>query len=659
MKIPFAGLYEKLRARFSAPDPPSQRPVVSKPVMKSGSSLSKTVLPNTTRKVAEPNPLETAAGVMTKAASQSAARSDPLSFTSSAKPRETALRSAAKIQIKSERAISLCLSDILDRLPPGLVKPRESFDLKRHILLNASEVEKGMTSGKPAVALTSVYQQAPEVFLRPPAPTDSAVVYLPLDKVLEQFMSFQVRPDQEQEQSVPHVATPILQVTLEDKDRFGTAIEPLENSPKSSSHVESATPEPVTAAEPEATAVATAKTPPIRSPIPLMAKLTPASPGRSDSGEAVATSVDLPPNGTGAPASERVPASSGPPVPTPPSSAPPPPPIPFKVPPPASDIRPRFIRLPGVEPREAASPTPRTTPSSSPERTIALALLPILEELPSFQLNASPSVVPDDVRIRLPLSLIEPQLAKGRVTVAAKVLQKAMPPEYRSLIKSDTAETPISLSLSEVLKHVPATFLRRREDQEQPSPVEDVETPISIAANEDAKRLAEPIRSTGHDDKQAEQAAVETEPSKVAVEVKTTQVAEAESDEPEQRLDARTVVARANALPGVAACTITFADGLNLAGKLPTELGADGLCAVAASLLQKIDNHLHEPKIGPLLGITLHAGKSITFLRRDNIVLAALHSGDDLPRETRDKLAALTEKLSRTYAESEPSHVHH
>jgi hypothetical protein len=80
---------------------------------------------------------------------------------------------------------------------------------------------------------------------------------------------------------------------------------------------------------------------------------------------------------------------------------------------------------------------------------------------------------------------------------------------------------------------------------------------------------------------------------------------------------------------------------------------------MAASLLQKIDNHLHEPNIGPLIGITLHATKSLTFLRRDNVVLAALHVGGDLPSETRDQLASLVEKLSHTYSESEATHVHH
>jgi predicted regulator of Ras-like GTPase activity (Roadblock/LC7/MglB family) len=286
-----------------------------------------------------------------------------------------------------------------------------------------------------------------------------------------------------------------------------------------------------------------------------------------------------------------------------------------------------------------------------PEASIAVRLLAILEELPPFQLNGSPSAVPDDLRVQFPLSLIEPQLASGRVVVAAKVLQKAMPEAYRNLIKSDTAETPITLPLHELLKHLPTTALRMRDDQEEPIIPEKVETPISVVADEDAQRLlkADPeasVKTTDQSQPKDAPTAAPAEPVKVDNEI-------------EQRLDARTVLARANALPGVAACAITFADGLNLAGNLPADLRADGLCAMAASLLQKIDNHLHEPNIGPLVGMTLHATKSLTFLRRNNIVLAALHAGGGLPTETREKLTSLVEKLSHTYSESEATHVHH
>jgi predicted regulator of Ras-like GTPase activity (Roadblock/LC7/MglB family) len=657
MKMPFSGLYEKLRARFSAPSGAVSHPSPeSKPLVKTGTSLSKTVLPNTARKVADPDALETLAGVVTKTGTQSLARVEPIAFTAPTKPTEASARPPGAVQVKTERAISLCLADILERLPPGLMKPRETFDPRRHILLKASELEKGMASGKPAVALASVYQQAPEMFLYAPAPTDSTMVYLPFDKVLAQFMSLQVRSNQEQDQVVPQLATPILQVTVEDKARFGTPIEPLQTQAKSPVEADAAGGATL-ATGAKTAAVTTAKPSSIRPPIPLLAKLPSAPPNPTRSRETAP--AELPPNGMGAPASERVPASSGPPVPTPPASSPPapPPPIPFKVPPPANDIRPRFIRVPGVEPREETGSSQKSASSRSPEPTIVLALLPILDELPPFQLNGSPSVVPDDVRIRLPLSLIEPQLASGRVTVPAKLLQKAIPTEYRALIKSDTTETPITLPLAEVLKHVPPALLRTREDQEQPTVVENVETPISMVAAEDAARLVESNQARSN--KHAEETLVHSDVAKVTVETKKTDAAEKRFNEPEQALDARTVVARANALPGVAACAITFADGLNLAGNLPADLGAEGLCAVAASLLQKIDNHLHEPKIGPLIGMTLHAANSITFLRRDNIVLAALHSGDDLPTATREQLVLLVEKLSRTYAEPESVHVDH
>jgi predicted regulator of Ras-like GTPase activity (Roadblock/LC7/MglB family) len=655
MKIPFLELYEKLRARFTAaPSGPARNCPPPIPVARKESSLSKTVLPNVTRKIGPPDPLQAAAGVITKAASQAAGRSEPISMpmTTPIKPRESTARAARKIETKTERAISLRLSDVVDRLPPELVKPRESFDADRSILLQASEIEKGMASGAPAVSLTTVYRQAPEIFLQTLPPSDSTLVRLPFDKVLAQFMSLQVRPDQVRDDLAPQLETPILQVTLEDKDRFGTAMEPLESSALPPVRVETATAKTLAAAEPEPSAIATMKPPPQRPPIPLSPKPAPSPSNASDPATAKRIPIDLPPNGTGAPASERVPALSGPPVPT--TLPPPPPPagIPFRVPPPCNDIRPKFIRIPGVAPGEELAPPAKAQAVKRPESSIGVKLLAILEELPPFQLNGSPSAVPEDVRVHFPLSLIEPQLASGRVVVAAKVLQKAMPEAYRNLIKSDTSETPITLPLHELLKHLPTTLLRMRDDQEEPTIPEKVETPISVAADEDAKRLAKAEAVTAEPAvKLSEQSQPEEAPSVVP--------AKSEKDEIEQRLDARTVLARANALPGVAACAITFADGLNLAGNLPADLRADGLCAMAASLLQKIDNHLHEPNIGPLLGITLHATKSLTFLRRDNIVLAALHAGGGLPAETRNKLTSLVENLSHTYSESEATHVHH
>ncbi len=288
----------------------------------------------------------------------------------------------------------------------------------------------------------------------------------------------------------------------------------------------------------------------------------------------------------------------------------------------------------------------KSAPAKESHAKIALALTAVLKEVPAFQLNGNPSAVPEDVRVEFPLSLIEPQLASGRVVVSPKVLQNAMPEIYRALLTVDPVGTPVSLPLQEILKNLPATVLRMRDDQEEIVLKQTIETPFSIKADEDAKRFhadAGPVPKVS--EQSPEQAQLEEEID----------------NQGEEKLDAKSVVARANALPGVAACAITFADGLSLAGNLPAELAAEGLCAVAPSVLQKIDKHMVGVRLGPLRAVTLHAGKSpVTFLMHGNICLAALHAGDDeLPSESRNQLATMVEELSRTYSQPEPAHVDH
>src|SRR6266852_7519554 len=104
-------------------------------------------------------------------------------------------------------------------------------------------------------------------------------------------------------------------------------------------------------------------------------------------------------------------------------------------------------------------------------------------------------------------------------------------------------------------------------------------------------------------------------------------------------LDAKQVIARASVLPGLKACAITFSDGLSLAGHLPPEIAADGLCAMAPSLLRKIDKHMCESKLGPLVAMTLHsADAAVSFFAKRNICLTALHSDEALAPEARGQL---------------------
>ena len=632
--------------------------------------------------------------------------------------------------------------EILDQLPTESIKPPNSFDSSRAIILNASDIEKGMASGKPSVPLVSIYQQAPEIFTNSVTPGDVTNVALPFTKVLEQFSKLQVRPDQEHDVDVPQLETPILKVTLEDTERFGTDIEPLQTSPLPPVKVEPATAKTIAAAEPEPAARSAARPKiALRDLEPLISAgdspTAPDSPptsikeGETDVAPTPAPKkipFHLPPNGTGAPASETVPASSGPPVPTiadiegstttkkepAPGSivakepiakipdiapkktasgseaasgiAPTAPPFKFRAP--SNDLRPKRTLVPGVEPKETPPTAEAIKPAGTNEQVcsppnvepkIVLSLQSLLSQLPAFQLNGSPSTVPEGVQVIFPLSLIQPQLASGRVVIPARTFQRAIPEAHRGIFMIDPNETPVSLPLDEIVKHLPPAALRMRDDQDEATPSEKFTTPFSIQAEEDARRFS---ASTGAVQKTTVETEKKAAEEKNIAQTKETPTFQAEADAPKEstvsrfeaasgkaaqkepeppKLDAKSAAIRAKELPGVASCAITFADGLGLAGNISAELAAEGLSAMAPSLLHKIESNLSDTKLGTLRAMTLHCSEAtVTFLRHGNICLTAQHSeGEDLSAETRAELSQLTQELSQTYPEVELSHVDH
>ena len=726
MTIPFTDIFKNMKARLfpaTAQTKPSAAPVVR--VEKSLSDrLSKTVLPTRARErmpvsieaalTAGPTP----APMPPRTISLDPARKQGSSFIK---------MSPAPADLPAERTISLQISDILDQLPPAAIKPRDSFSPDRVIVLKATEVEKGMASGKPTVSLASLYQQAPEIFLNSISPDDATPVSLPFDKVLDQFANLRVRPDQVSEQEVPQLETPFLAVTLEDTQRFGTTMKPLEASSNPPVKVQPATAENISAAEPEPAVreVKRSANPPSPRPVISLRDLDALEATPVTAGKAPAQSetkqqdlpkisphkipFHLPPNGTGEPASERVPASSGPPVPivpvdrkateeksagpvsveksaeplagkiaedmtAPPVSVPkteelpaakgaeppaiepkvtPPAKVPFKFKSPSDDIRPKFTLVPGTEPKKAA-PTIKLS-SKGEDARIRLPLQPLLQEVPAFQLHGSPMSVGEDVLIELPLSLIEPQLASGRVMIGAKVFQRAIPEAHRGLLIVDQNETPITLPLQVILKHLPSDSLRARPDQEAAVKLKhEITTPFSIQAEQDAKRFgamaaAAPAIAGGTPTKAENSEAVRPGTATEAIEIKKTA----------EEADPKLALAQASALPGVGACAISFADGLNLAGNIPSELGADGICAMTPSLWQRIGTHMQDTKLGSFKSMTLHCvDSSLTFFMEGGLCLTAVHAGGtDLSGKTQTELEAIVQKLSKTYAQPESTHT--
>ncbi len=651
MTIPFLHLFKrgpKTAAAVAEPPPPL---VATKP---ESERLSKTVLPSAVRP-----PGENGEGRAQES------RGIPPAVALALEPRV-------------ERVLSLPLSEIHPLFPEGVAKPIESLDRKRPVLFKAAEVEKGMAAGKPEASLASIHRQMPEVFLRTIAPTDPTMIVLPFQKVLEAFSHMKIRRDQVRDQMVPQVETPFLNVTLEDNKRFGLPNEPIETSDMPPVCLEPATAESIAKAQPESAAAALKVKAPSVPAAPRRVSLVdpPAAPTR--------IAFQIPPNGTGVSAPEIVPASSGPSVPTVDSKAAAggPARIPFKIAAPSEAARPRA---------DAAGPAPvALTPAPKDDRKITLSLRAVLENLLEFQRKGDPGTVPAEARFEIGLALVEPQLVTGKISVSPEVFAAGLPAEYREYFVAEDNSAPVMLPLQEVLINLPSATLKMRDDQEESVQGETFATPFSAAAEEDAKRFsgggapAAPAPKVEKPSLPAAPAPVpparETPPMLtasptqpvVAKEPALPVLAEKKpSTEPVPKatpapapktegLDAKAVVAKASGLAGVKACAISFADGLSLAGNLPDELEAEGLCAMAPTLLQKVATHMVATRFGEFQAMTLHgASSTVSFFMHGNICLAALHAAGELATGIREELATMVKELSAIYSQPETAHVHH
>ena len=475
---------------------------------------------------------------------------------------------------------------------------------------------------------------------------------------MEQFGKLQVRADQSREQAVPQLETPFLKVTLEDDARFGTVttMAPAHTGEMPPVRVELATAETLAAAEPEALAkekfIATK-----RSPMNFPAAKNPNGNGALPAASAEKPSAParipfkLAPKGTDAPAAERVPASSGPSVPT---SAPAR--IPFKMTAPSEDARPKaepWLTKENFVDADARPAQPAAKPASG--GAVGLALKPILQGLLPQQLTGEISSVPDDIRMEIPFSLLEAQLATGRVSLPPAEFAHHLPEDYGHLFDATVIDAPVILPLPEILKNLPGSSLRMRPDQVAQEVDKDFVTPFSTKAEEDAERFKTgPISAAKATAPVAAHTKAAPAPEKPAVATaiadKAAPAAKAATHAKEE-MDAKAAVAEVAKMAGVKACAIMFSDGLSLAGNLPAEYEADGLCAMAPSFLRRIEEHMTETKLGALHSMTLAcANATMTFFMQSNLCLAAVHEKEELSADIRERLARVLLELSRKYS---------
>ena len=105
------------------------------------------------------------------------------------------------------------------------------------------------------------------------------------------------------------------------------------------------------------------------------------------------------------------------------------------------------------------APPPVTEATVGEDKKISLALKAVLESLPVFELSADPKEVAEDARVEFSFSLIQSQLASGRVAVPPELFEKALPTDCRRFFTAKNLQMPVLLPLQEVLRNLPADAL--------------------------------------------------------------------------------------------------------------------------------------------------------------------------------------------------------
>src|SRR5947207_903877 len=223
MTIPFLDLVKRTKEKFeSRRRPTGPAPLPSVQDKPESDKLAKRVMPYAVRTM---TPESTAPALA--AASVIAPRRISLTRQPIGAPGDFGPRADASVEPRGERTLSLALSDVIAKMPDGYLKPHGSFDTSRPVMLKAAEVEKGLAAGRSSMLIAAIYQQAPEIFLHTVQPSDTAVVVLPAQKIIDELSHLRVREDQTAEPMMAQVETPFLKLMVEESAKFGTTVAPF------------------------------------------------------------------------------------------------------------------------------------------------------------------------------------------------------------------------------------------------------------------------------------------------------------------------------------------------------------------------------------------------------------------------------------------------
>lgn len=177
------------------------------------------------------------------------------------------------------------------------------------------------------------------------------------------------------------------------------------------------------------------------------------------------------------------------------------PPVPLKLKtesPPDSKAEPAADEPPGDTTAEDQKQATLETPSPSPgpsdvappeEGKIRLNLAAIFRAFPDHLVEGDLQALGQDDFVDLPLEIIQPQMARGKVSVPLQVFQEALPERFQRIFSNNDPEDEVPLPLQEIFQNLPEGVLTLPHEQEHEEIGEEFQTPFSDVAKEDAERL--------------------------------------------------------------------------------------------------------------------------------------------------------------------------
>ena len=260
--------------------------------------------------------------------------------------------------------------------------------------------------------------------------------------------------------------------------------------------------------------------------------------------------------------------------------------------------------------------------TGSAEKEIRLRLQSVLSNLPpGLEQPSIQDLSGTETEIVLPLDLIQPQLAQGRVVVSAATFCKALPDNLKPHFEAIEPSAEIPIPLREIFLGLPQEAIKLREDQEMVHPQETIQTPFRAHAEEDAKRFG------------LEEVKVDSERLQAIFLTDET-------------LDLPKTIRKVGELPGLRSCLLNTTDGLKLAGGLDSPGQEQAVSALVPELFKEAQSKLAEMHLGALETITLYCGSDqLSTFQQGKLCLTVLHDNRPFKPGIREKVQAVMNEL--------------